>query len=82
MDWNDNKSDAEKDKDLEEEVEENVEEEEESTQQEDDREQHVPRRQHTQSSWMQDYVTGEDLSNDDFKSHLTLNNDSDHVHYE
>lgn len=53
------------------------------TQQDDAREQHqVPSRQHTQPFWMQDYVTGEGLSDDDYESHLTLSNDNDPVHYD
>lgn len=42
----------------------------------------ISTRQHTQPPWMQDYVTGEGLFDDDFESHLTLGGGDDPVHYE
>lgn len=41
-------------------------------------EQQHSRRQHIQPSWMQDYVSSEGLSNDDFESHFTIDNGNDH----
>jgi len=88
LDWNDNKSDAERDTDADQEEctqpnevaqQEDVYE---VSQQEDISEQRLPRRQHTQPHWMEDYVTGEGLSNDDFEAHLTLCNNNDPVYYE
>lgn len=85
LDWNDNESDTEVDNDQVEEIEEDEEgstQQDEVTRQEEASEQQLPRRQHTQPSWMQDYVTGEGLSDDDFESHLTIGSGNDPVHYD
>ena len=87
MDWNDNTSDAKGDKDVDQEEhtqpnevaqEEDVRE---VAQEEDMCEQRLPRRQQTQPHWMQDYFTGEGLSDDDLEAHLTLGNNNNPVHY-
>ncbi|KAL4334062.1 hypothetical protein GQ457_07G002440 [Hibiscus cannabinus] len=53
-----------------------------AVQQEETSEHLLPIRQHTKPSWMQDYVTGEGLSDDDFESHLVVGGEDDPVHYE
>ncbi|KAA3467683.1 Retrovirus-related Pol polyprotein from transposon TNT 1-94 [Gossypium australe] len=84
LDWNASERNAEMDDDQEEkEIEEDIDDGyDKVAEQEEAQGKQQSIRQHNKPSWMQDYVTGEGLSDDDFESHFTVSKGDDPVHFE
>ncbi|KAL4367378.1 hypothetical protein GQ457_05G024780 [Hibiscus cannabinus] len=84
LNWNDNASNTKVDVDdiNEEDDGEVFVQQDEVVQQEETLEQLSPKQKHTQPSWMHDYIIGEELSDDDFESHIAINGGDDLVHFD